>query len=234
MFELDHVVYFTKSSPKEITQQSPYYGLKPVIGGQHVNWGTHNALFYTKSSYIEWLAVENMQIAQQSAHPLVQQLLIDLQEKEGFATLCLRSDNLEKMDRYFKKMGYKTSGVLPAERKTTSGEIRRWKMLFIQQKIDSSLPYPFFIEWEQDDEQRFQALREDGTLTEANEELTIERCIFHVHNVEKKLTQWSRLLSLPVNNNQLKLGNTLFEFVQTDEERERLQMVDVVKAWTIE
>lgn len=230
MFELDHVVYFTKESPKEIIQKEAYYGIKPVIGGQHLHWGTYNALFYTRSSYIEWLAVENLTIAENSDHPLIKQLLYDLEEKEGFSTLCLRSTNLEKMDRYFKKLGYKTSGILPSERKTVSGEIRRWKMLFIHQKIDQSLPYPFFIEWEQEDDERFEALRKDGALTEANEALSIQTCIFHVHEAEKKLTQWSRLLSLPLSGNKLKLANTVFEFIESTDEKERLQTIEVVKA----
>lgn len=234
MFELDHVVYFTKKSPTEIVQEEAYYGIKPVIGGQHLHWGTNNALFYTKSSYVEWLAIENLKTAQSSNHPLIQQLIYDLKEKEGFATLCLRSKDLEKINSYFKQLGYKTSEVLPAERKTASGEIRRWKMLFIQQKIDNSLPYPFFIQWEQDDEERFQTLRNENVLREENEELTIQRCVFHVKDVEKKLTQWSRLLSLPVSGNQLKLANTTFEFLQSTDEKERLQDVEVVKTWTIE
>lgn len=234
MFELDHVVNFTKKSPTTIANEMTISDLHPVVGGQHLQWGTHNALFYTQSSYIEWLAVEDLQQASNSEHPLIRQLLYDIEYKEGFASVCLRSTDLAKMDRYFQKMGYKTSGVLDSERKTASGEIRRWKMLFINQTINNSLPYPFFIEWEQETEERLQALRADGTLKEANEDLVIEKCVFHVHDVEQKLTHWARLLSLPIKDNTLKLGNTIFEFVKSDEERERLQHVDVVKAWTIE
>lgn len=234
MFELDHVVNFTKKKPTEIAAQQLIAGIHPVVGGQHIHWGTYNALFYTQTSYIEWLAVENEDIAEKSDHPLIKQLLFDRKDREGFASICLRSTDLEKMDRYFQKMGYKTSGVLPSERMTVSGEIRRWKMLFINQKIDNGLPYPFFIEWEQDIEQRLEKLREDGTLKEENEELTIKKCVFHVHDVEKKLTQWSRLLSLSTKNNTLKLGNTVFEFIQSDDEKERLKDIEIVKSWTIE
>ncbi|MBQ0138911.1 MAG: VOC family protein [Kurthia sp.] len=234
MFELDHVVNFTKKSPSEIAQSQLIAGIHPVIGGQHLHWGTYNALFYTQSSYIEWLAVENEIIAKKSDHPLIKQLLFDLADREGFSSICLRTTDLAKMDRYFQKMGYKTSGIISSERKTTSGEIRRWKMLFINQKIDNSLPYPFFIEWEQEKEQRLQALRADGTLKAENEELAIKKCIFHVHDVEKKLTHWSRLLSLPTKGNTLKLENTVFEFIESDDTKERLQDIEIVQSWTIE
>lgn len=234
MFELDHVVYFTKKSPEEVAANELISGIHPVVGGQHLQWGTHNALFYTKSSYIEWLSVENETKAKESRHPLIEQLLFDVDGREGFASICLRSENLEKMDRYFKKMGYKTSGVLPSERKTASGEIRRWKMLFIDQKVGNALPYPFFIEWEQGMEERLETLREDGTLKPDNEELAIKKCIFHVHDVEQKLTQWARLLSLPTKDHTLRLDNAIFEFVESADEKERLHTIEVVKAWTIE
>ncbi|GEK29915.1 MAG: VOC family protein [Kurthia sp.] len=234
MFELDHVVYFTKRSPEEVVEKVEIEKVHPVIGGQHLQWGTHNALFYTKSSYIEWLSIEDLEKARHTNHPLIKQLLYDVDDRDGFASICLRSDNLEQMDKYFSKMGYKTSGVLPSERKTADGEVIRWKMLFIDQKVDESLPYPFFIEWEKDTEERYSALRESGAVKEANEELTINKCKFHVHDVEKKLTQWSRLLSLPFKDNQLKLSNTKFEFIESNDEKERLQTVEVVKSWTIE
>lgn len=230
MFELDHVVYFTKKSPAEIVEEVEITDLHPVIGGQHLQWGTHNALFYTKSSYIEWLSVEHVELAQKTSHPLIKQLLFDLDDHEGYSSLCLRSDDLEARDRYFQKMGYKTSGVLPAERMTTSGEVIRWKMLFINQKTDTGLPYPFFIEWEQPTEKRYERLRKEGTVTDGNEELTIKRCIFHVRDVEKKLTQWARLLSLPTKGNTLRLANTVFEFVASDDEKERLTQVEITKA----
>lgn len=229
MFELDHVVYFTKKSPKEIAQEEIIEDIHPIIGGKHLKWGTHNALFYTQSSYIEWLSIENATKANETSHPLIKQLLFDIDDHEGFSSLCLRSDDLEKMNRYFIKMGYKTSGVLPSERMTTAGEVIRWKMLFINQKTDNSLPYPFFIEWEQPIEERFEHLRQEGILTSKNEELTIKRCIFHVHDVEKKLTQWSRLLSLPTKENTLKLNNTIFEFIESTDEKERLTFIDIVK-----
>lgn len=229
MFELDHVVYFTKKHPQQIANDMTIEKIHPVVGGQHLQWGTYNALLYTKNSYIEWLAVEKPDIAKSTIQPLVKQLLYDIEDGEGYKSLCLRSDNLENKNLYFKKLGYRTSGVLPAERKTEDGKILKWKMLFIDQKIDDSLPYPFFIEWEQPLEERYAMLREDGTIQKENEDLQIERCIFGVKDVAKKLTQWSRLLSLPIKENTLKLANTTFVFTQLQEGNERLQTIEIGK-----
>jgi len=229
MFELDHVVYFTTKNPQQVVEQEQIEGLHPVKGGQHLDWGTYNALFYTKNSYIEWLAIEDENIAKQSTQPLVKQLLYDIADGEGFASLCLRSNDIEKKNRYFQKMGYRTSGIIPAERRTSNGELRKWKMLFIDHKIDHTLPYPFFIQWEQTDEERYSSLREDGTVKPENEELTIKRCTFHVKNVEEKLIHWSRLLSLPTKGNTLKLGNTVFVFEEKHNSKERLHTIEIAK-----
>ncbi len=229
MFELDHVVYFTKKKPKEIAQEVTIEGISPVEGGQHLQWGTYNALLYTLNSYIEWLAVENEEIAEGTTQPLAKQLLYDLEDGEGYKSLCLRTDDIESKNRYFNKLGYRTSGVLPSERRTPDGKLIKWKLLFIHQKIDDSLPYPFFIEWEQPLEKRYELLRDNGTIQQANEKLTIERCIFYVKDVEQKVTQWSRLLSLPAKGNTLKLANTTFEFQHLEGDKERLHTIEIVK-----
>lgn len=229
MFDLDHVVYFTKKSPTEIAQEVSVEGIHPVEGGQHLQWGTHNALLYTKNSYIEYLSVEDETVTEQSTHPLMKQLLNDLQFREGFGSVCLRSDNLEEQNKYFQKLGYRTSGILDSERKTKSGAIRKWRMLFIDHKIDKKLPYPFFIQWDTSDNERYELLREDGTVTPDNESLVITKCIFDVQDVNRKMTHWSRLLSLPIKGNQLKLGNTVFEFRESKDSVERLQSIEIAK-----
>lgn len=229
MFDLDHVVYFTKKSPTEIAQEVSVEGIHPVEGGQHLQWGTHNALLYTKNSYIEYLSVEDETVTEQSTHPLMKQLLNDLQFREGFGSVCLRSDNLEEQNKYFQKLGYRTSGILDSERKTKSGAVRKWRMLFIDHKIDKKLPYPFFIQWDTSDNERYESLREDGTITPDNESLVITKCIFDVQDVNRKMTHWSRLLSLPIKGNQLKLGNTVFEFRESRDSVERLQSIEIAK-----
>ncbi|MGX9136305.1 VOC family protein [Rummeliibacillus sp. JY-2-4R] len=229
MFELDHVVYFTEKNPKEIAQEVTIEGIHPVEGGQHIQWGTCNALLYTESSYIEWLAVENEEIAKSSTQPLTKQLLYDLKAGEGYNSLCLRTVDIESKNRYFNKLGYRTSGVIPAERRTTNGKLIKWKMLFIDQKIDHALPYPFFIEWDQPLEKRYEELKIDGTIQQTNGKLQIKRCIFYVKDVEQKVTQWSRLLSLPAKANSLKLPNTTFEFHYHEGEKERLHTIEIVK-----
>ena len=39
--------------------------------------------------------------------------------------------------------GFRTSGVLDAERRTADGELRKWKMLFVEQPVSNELPIHF-------------------------------------------------------------------------------------------
>ena len=225
MIELDHVVYFSEKSPDIHVQE--HEGTS--IGGKHKNWGTVNALTYTKNSYIEYLSVEHMNIAKQANHPLTNLLLHDLEAGEGWGTICLRTDNLLKFNERLMKEGWETSGVIDAERQTSSGFIRKWKMLFIKQNVSNELPWPFFIEWQEPFEERMQSLRDDGTFTSINDKLIISSCEFAANNPQKSIEQWGKLLNLTPNENSLKLPNTDLLFINTIINRERLVNVQITE-----
>ena len=223
MIELDHVVYFSEKSPELLVQE--HKGTS--IGGKHKKWGTVNALTYTKNSYIEYLSVEHMNIAKQANHPLTNLLLHDLKDGEGWGTICLRTDNITELNERLNREGWVTSGVLDAERETSSGFIRKWKMLFIQQVVSDKLPFPFFIEWEEPFEERMQSLREDGTLKTINERLQISQCTIAVQDPITDLKEWSKLLNVTPSGNSIRLSNCELVFLLSKHERERLVNVQV-------
>ena len=138
--------------------------------------------------------LSSAEVAEQANHPLTRLLLHDLKEKDGWGTLCLSVPNIEQFNEDIINKGFATSGVLDAERRTAGGELRRWKMLFVDQPVSNELPYPFFIEWETPEEIRFAQLREEGTLTEANEELEISECVFAVEDPLRDTGEWAVLL----------------------------------------
>ncbi|MDN5708358.1 MAG: VOC family protein [Planococcus sp. (in: firmicutes)] len=189
--KLDHIVHFTHTSPEASSQFWNEKGFHAVAGGSHKNWGTQNALMYGPDYYIEWLTVENKMRAEASEHPLIQQLRYD---GRGFGTICLRSDNLDQLGKQIEKRGFKTIGPMDAERLTETGETIRWRLLFIDQPVSSSLPLPFFIEWEEPDEARFAGLKRKGVLTELNEGLRLEALVFSVENPTQSEAEWSSLL----------------------------------------
>lgn len=226
--KLDHVVYFTNKSPEEVVKEKKDEGKHVVEGGRHEKWGTHNALLYIKNAYVEWLSVEHMDIAENVDHPLTRLLLHDVKYGDGWGTLCLSIEGIERFRDEIENKGFRTSGVIDAERKTTSGELKRWKMLFVEQPVSGELPFPFFIEWEESEEERLAKLREQGILTAENENLAIHECVFAVEDPLKETGEWAVLLSQKVDDDHnIVLENVRLKFVQAegDLKRERLQEV---------
>ncbi|MDQ0429664.1 hypothetical protein QOZ98_002492 [Planomicrobium stackebrandtii] len=215
--KLDHIVHFVRKNPQEAATLWKEQGFYAAVGGQHINWGTHNALLYVKDCYIEWLSVEKEQVAAQADHPLTRQLLYD---QVGFGTVCLRTDNIESVNDDLNGRGFTTSGVLDAERRTEAGQLIKWKMLFIKEEASARLPSPFFIEWQETDQERYKNLKENGAIQESNKELAIERCVFGVWNPEEAASTWQKLLG-----GSLELENCRIEFRKTDLPKERLEEV---------
>lgn len=226
---LDHIVHSVMKKPQEVAREWTDKGIHAVVGGQHTNWGTYNALLYTKNSYIEWLATEHEQIAENANHPLINLMLHDLKTKgAGFSTICIRTTAIEALNNQLEGQGIKTSGVLHAERKTTSGLVRKWKMLFVEEKIGNALPSPFFIEWEESDEEKYRLLEEDGTLEKSNLELSITACEFQVHNPREVMNKWKSYFQLVEQDEQtLLLENTRLIFKQSTNTIERLASIEI-------
>lgn len=226
MIKLDHVVYFTAKSPKEVVKEQKAIGRHAVIGGSHERWGTYNALMYVKNAYVEWLSIEDKAVAEKANHPLPGQLLHD---GEGWGTLCFSVHAIEMFNEKLQMKGFQTSGVLSAERKTVHGEVRKWKMLFVDQPISEQLPLPFFIEWEEEEAVRLEKLRADGTILPESAQLEIKECVFRVENPMQEASVWATLLSTNAEDGQLHLPNVILKFIET-KERERLSEVLIGRA----
>lgn len=226
---LDHIVHHVTKTPSQVAIDWSKKGLHAVMGGQHTYWGTYNALLYTETSYIEWLALEHKEIAENANHPLINLLLHDLKTAPGFGTICIRTTTIDELCQQLEDKGIETSGVLHAERKTTSGLIRKWKMLFVKEEIGDTLPTPFFIEWEESDEDRYQLLQEDGTINESNLQLSFSACEFHVRNPREIMNKWKRYFDLVEEEEHiLLLRNTKLIFKQVESgTKERLAAVHI-------
>ncbi|WP_342567185.1 VOC family protein [Psychrobacillus sp. FSL K6-4046] len=225
---LDHIVHFVNKKPIEVAGDWQQQGINAVVGGQHLNWGTYNALLYTVNSYVEWLAMEEEQVARRVVHPLVELMLHDLNEGPGFGTICIRANDLEVLRKDLENKGIETTGVLYAERKTAAGSLRKWKMLFIKEEVSDSLPAPFFIEWEETDDERYELLQKEGTVNNSNLQLNIESCEFHVENPREVIEKWTSYLNVTYDHQTLFLPNTKLIFKQLKQgTKERLVSVQI-------
>lgn len=226
--KLDHVVWFSQRMPELIASQ--YDGA--VVGGRHERWGTYNALKYTQNAYIEWLAIEDEDVAEASTHPLVMHLRHDLATYgEGWGTLCFSTNDMESLNHRLQQSGWATSGVLDASRRTSSSTLKKWKMLFIQEDNWNDLPAPFFIQWEEDEETRSDILRKEGTLSVENESERIIRCAFVAEDAERTVQQWSKWLGVSIiADNTFVLDGIEFSFLEDPAERNRMMMVETGQA----
>ena len=215
--KFDHIVHFIEGTPEGAVSFWKQQNRHAIIGGRHEKWGTRNALLYGNDSYIEWLALEEREVAESANHPLTQLLL---HNGAGFGTVCFRTSSIIGLNQRLTDSGFQTSGVLDGSRQTDDGRLIEWKMLFINEEPSSRLPNPFFIQWNETDEERYEGLRSVGAIKPASESVVLDRCIFGVEDVEETSARWKELLG-----GSLQLDNCLIEFRKLEGNKERLEEV---------
>src|SRR5699024_1110655 len=231
VMKLDHIVYFTMKAPEEIVHEQQSFGYNVVFGGKHKQWGTQNVLMYVQNAYIEWLTVDDDEKVQRSTNPLIELYRYDRSE-EGWGTICLSVEQIEQLEERLSGQGYQTSGVIHAERMTSTGEKIKWKMLFIEEPVSNELPFHLFIEWEQTEAAQRKRLRAEGAITTENEKLAITNCFLQSSNCTNRIKQWSTLLNIPVENETtLPLDNCTLTFMEGGEQ-EKNRLMDVSIRYT--
>ena len=165
MLRFDHLVHAVHGTPEEAAKQMQELGFHTVLGGEHTNWGTWNSLNYFDLSYIEFLAVQHEEKAKEAENPLVQETVVKLQNGEGMLQIAIRTDAIEELAVNFNKYGLHTIGPFEGKRMRKDGRLLEWKMLFVKQE-ENGPKLPFFIQWNETDEERRNDLRNSGTITE--------------------------------------------------------------------
>ncbi|MBL5772451.1 VOC family protein [Bacillus sporothermodurans] len=184
----DHLVHIV-NRPEEAIEDFATIGLKAMLGGRHEDWGTYNALCYFGLSYIEFLGVFDRKKAERVIeNDLVVQTTALLPEKERFARIALRTNNMRELVHSFHKKGIETVGPIKAERKRADGTLIQWEMLFIRDEY--SIPFPFIIQWQENDEIRKKSIEAN------NNALPLKELIFAVNNHVEVATKWSELFHL--------------------------------------
>lgn len=76
------------------------------------------------------------------------------------------------------------------------GRLLEWKMLFVKQE-ENGPKLPFFIQWNETDEERRKDLRNIGTITEhKNKVQQIETVHYAVKNVRETVQKWKEVMEL--------------------------------------
>lgn len=195
-FTFDHLVHFV-GSPEEAKNELRELGLYVVDGGRHENGGTYNTLSYFHLSYIELIGLFDKSLAERAAEKYS---LRDTFQKDdyaiGLSRIALRSENLEEEAKRFKSFGLEVYGPVPLSRKRPDGSVVNWKLLFAGNAEDK-LELPFFIQWDESDEERLRDLKEQKTIAEHSRgNLALADVGFAVENAEEAVEKWSAYLDL--------------------------------------
>jgi len=195
-FAFDHLVHFV-NRPEEAADKMREAGLFASPGGQHEKWGSYNALCYFDLSYVEFLGLNNYEIARQiTDNDLIRQAVSDLPGKEGFARLALRTDRIEEAAERMRKMGFEVTGPFPGSRRRQDGTVISWSMFFMKDS-KPGMPLPFVIQWEQSDEERRRDLVERRVIRpHPVGTVAVRELAFAVHELEPIVDQWSRITAL--------------------------------------
>ena len=197
-FSFDHLVWFFKEPEKAISPLKER-GLHVVKGGRHQSWGTYNTLTYFGLSYIEFLGIENLTIAEKDdENRLITQIVEQLakENREGPAKVAIRTNQIEELSIKLKAEGLKVYGPLTGERVRADGQVIRWSLLF-PEYAENKVPLPFFIQWEKSDEVRHSELEEQGVVgSHIVGQPELESVGFVINDLDKTMEIWSELFGL--------------------------------------
>ncbi len=205
MFQFDHLVHFV-NSPVEAIQQFYNIGLHAVEGGKHESLGTYNSLSYYDLSYIELIGVYDKEavLSSSTMKYSLRETLKNNQYIEGLTRIALRSTDLESIAERFRQLGLEVYGPHPMSRKRPDGSVVSWKLLYAG-KHGEKLDLPFFIEWDQKDEERKQDLIDRGVIARHEKgDIHLSYVGFAVQNHEEAAKRWADYLGL-------KEGETFFD-----------------------
>jgi hypothetical protein len=194
----DHLVFFSQQ-PKDALLPLQQMGIHAVMGGHHDTWGTYNSLSYFDLSYLEFLGIENIEIANTHEENrlvtgIVQKLAIENQD--GPATIAIRTNQIDELALKFKLEGLKVYGPLPGQRVRGDGEVIRWQLLFAEDP-SRELALPFFIQWEKPDGERYKDLTNQGLIGKHPAgSLQLDSIGFVVHHLEETVETWGKWLNL--------------------------------------
>ncbi|MED4780513.1 VOC family protein [Brevibacillus choshinensis] len=189
---LDHIVHFLYRTPMEATEQFRQKGYHAVAGGRHTMWGTWNSLSYFGLSYVEFLAVEQTELAKQSENPLIRQLVEEQSSGEGLGQIALRTQEMDQWATELREKGLHVTGPVAGSRTREDGTVIRWRMLFLEDPSGGRMP-PFLIEWQESDDERVKDLTYRGMIADhPNGADGIQAVGYAVAELEEAAKQWER------------------------------------------
>ncbi|WNS44713.1 VOC family protein [Paenibacillus sp. MMS20-IR301] len=218
----DHLVHYVNDLDQPV-QLFADHGLLAFRGGSHTAWGTYNALSYFGLTYLEFLGIENLELAQATKdNVVVRDAVAVLPEHEVLSRVVLRTDDIEAVEADLKAAGLSLSPIIDGRRLDNKGRLIEWRMMTIDGDFQG-LVYPFIIQWNQRDEARLDSLNTAGiNQPHPAGQVEMVSAVFRVTDPGAAAKHWSGLFGLPVTASEdgsfsLKAGGQTFDFLEGEE-----------------
>ena len=138
--KLDHLIVSVKNIAEAEKNYSKLFGTNPVWRGEHKELGTINSIFNFNNTYFELLAANGEGLGAQLVTKTIEE------NGEGLTGIVLGTEDLEDSKNQLLKKGFDFGTVAQGEGLDfDSGKIRRWKNLFLPDKLTRGL-FTFLIE----------------------------------------------------------------------------------------
>ena len=141
--KIDHIVYAVANLQRSMEKFTEATGLKVFMGGEHPDWGTHNALVRIgEKTYLEFMAKKK------GSEPVHAQtwMGLDLLEEDKITRWALASENVEHDAKFLKKYRDDLSAIAIGSRALEDGKMLNWLMTTVLPSPEVE-PAPFLIDW---------------------------------------------------------------------------------------
>ncbi|NJP38066.1 VOC family protein [Alkalicoccus luteus] len=209
--EWDHVVHYV-NDPEQAAEQCRSAGLTVIAGGSHEKWGTWNRLLYADLTYMEFIGIENEAVVRESEERNLISLdsLKHLPGDEAMSRIALRTDDLDKAAKALQEKGL-AADIRYGEHRTADGTLLKWRMLPIEGET-AGVPYPFLMEWGDDEAARRQMLSQLGALTHESGPIQAAGAVWETPDPDAVTAEWSRLFGFQQDGTDLFLNGCRFSF----------------------
>ena len=143
---IDHIIIGVHNLDQAAAQFSQKLGLAVSGGGVHPTGGTANRIIVIGDTYLELMAIDNPEEAQQS-------LLDRLAKHEGYLNFVLASNDIEADSSAIIKRGIQILGPTSGSLRAADGRTRGWSRTNIE-RPDLVQRYPFIIQHDSAGEER--------------------------------------------------------------------------------
>lgn len=212
----DHAVQFV-NQPQEAVAIFTGQRLNALAGGRHPGWGTWNALSYFGLTYIEFLAIaDQAELASaQTDFLLSRDAAHLLPENQALHRVALRSDDIDQTHAQLRSKGLQVSPIVDGQRNDPQGNVISWRIFTIDGDFNG-LPYPFILQWGEDDNARLARLRAQGLdRPHPAGEVTLQSAIFDVQDPQAVRAHWHKLFGFNESPEGLAVGEQRFIFRQS-------------------